>query len=139
MSAQIAQTTFADIAPTVGKLLRLLGSDQDHEALGAARALKRVLTSVKLDLHDLANVVEFAARHEAPRIEMTAHNPVYRASARSDVVREMLRCCREHSELLSAKEFAFVCSIAKWRGQLSPGQLAWLIALHERCMEHASC
>jgi hypothetical protein len=59
-------TALTNISPTVGKLVRLLGSDKDHEALGAARALKRVLTSVKLDLHDLAGLIERGTRHEAP-------------------------------------------------------------------------
>src|SRR5262249_10305426 len=87
-------TTFAQTAPTVGKLVRLLGSDKDHEALGAARALKRVLTSVKLDLHDLANVVEFAAHREIPQVEATTDNPFSRMR-RSDV-RAMLRVCHDY-------------------------------------------
>ena len=46
------------IAPRVGALLRLLGSDVDGEALGAARALRRTLGGVGLDLHALADAVE---------------------------------------------------------------------------------
>ncbi len=126
-------TTFAHIAPTVGKLVRLLGSDKDHEALGAARALKRVLTSVKLDLHDLANVVEFAARREAPQVAL--------ATADDDAAREMIKCCCEYSDLLSAKELAFVRSMTKWHGQPTDRQMAWLSSLYERCMkgEHPPC
>ena len=45
---------FASIAPRLGALIRVLASPQDGEALGAARAIGRVLTSAGLDFHDLA-------------------------------------------------------------------------------------
>ncbi len=45
------------IAPRVGALLRLLGSDVDGEALGAARALRRTLGGVGLDLNDLGDAI----------------------------------------------------------------------------------
>jgi hypothetical protein len=51
----------------------------------------------------------------------------------------MIRCCRECSSLLTSKELAFVRSMARWRGEPTERQLAWLGALYERCMkgEHA--
>jgi len=124
-------TTFAYIAPTIAKLLRLLASDKPGEVAASAQALRRVLGSANLDLHDLANVVEFAARREAPQVAS--------ATADDDDAREMIRCCRECSELLSAKELAFVRSMAKWRGEPTKRQMAWLSSLYERCMkgEHA--
>jgi hypothetical protein len=120
--------TFADIAPRIAKLLRLLASDKPGELVASVQALRRVLGSANLDLHDLANVVEFAARREAPQV----------ASATADV-REMIKCCRECSDLLSEKELAFVRSMAKWHGQPTERQMAWLPSLYERCMkgEHA--
>src|SRR5262245_65670596 len=108
-------TTFADIAPTIAKLLRLLASDKPGEVAASAQALRRVLGSANLDLHDLANVVEFAARREAPQVAS--------ATADDGDAREMIRCCRECSELLSAKELAFVRSMAKWRGE--PTERQW--------------
>jgi hypothetical protein len=123
-------TTFADVAPMIAKLVRLLASDSPGEIVASVHALRRVLASAELDLHDLANVVEFPARREAPQIEATA-NPF--SSMRSDVVREMVRRCSDRADLLSAKELAFVWSMARWRGRLSPGQIAWLVALNERC------
>jgi len=124
-------STFADIAPTIAKLLRLLASDKPGEVAASAQALRRVLGSANLDLHDLANVVEFAARREAPQVAS--------ATADDDDAREMIRCCRECSELLSAKELAFVRSMAKWRGEPTERQTAGLSSLYERCMkgEHA--
>ena len=56
----------APILPRVASLLRMLGSDQDGEALGAARALQRTLGGVGLDLHALADVVEHPAAPETP-------------------------------------------------------------------------
>src|SRR5215467_9365009 len=124
-------STFADISPTIAKLLRLLASDKPGEVAASAQALRRVLGSANLDLHDLANVAEFAARREAPQVAS--------ATADDDDAREMIRCCRECSELLSAKELAFVRSMAKWRGEPTKRQMAWLSSLYERCMkgEHA--
>lgn|SRR5262245_61274734 len=134
-------TTFVDIAPRIAKLLRLLASDKPGEVVASVHALRRLLRSAELDLHDLANVVEFSARREIPRFETTADNPfshMRRASAQNDVIREMIRRCHEHSELLSRKETMFLHSIAKWRGPLSSGQVAWLYALYERTGgEHA--
>lgn len=49
------------IAPRVAALVRMLGSDVDGEALGAARALQRTLGGVGLDLHALADAVEHPA------------------------------------------------------------------------------
>ncbi len=49
------------IAPRIGALLRMLGSDHDGEALGAARALQRTLGGVGLDFHDLAGTIEHPA------------------------------------------------------------------------------
>jgi hypothetical protein len=123
--------TFADIAPRIAKLLRLLASDKPGEVAASAQALRRVLGSANLDLHDLANVVEFSARREAPQVAL--------ATADDDAAREMIKCCCEYSDLLSAKELAFVRSMAKWRGEPTKRQKAWLSSLYERCMkrEHA--
>jgi hypothetical protein len=119
-------TVFAVAAvPTVVKLVRLLGSDKDHEALGAARALKRVLAAAGLDLHDLANIIEFAARGEAPQ--------VISATADDGDAREMIRRCCERSELLTLKELAFVHSMAtKWRGQPTKRQSGWLASIYDK-------
>src|SRR5262249_24671515 len=117
-------TTFVDIAPTIAKLLRLLTSDKPGEVDASVHAMRRVLGSANLDLHDLANVVEFAAR-EAPQV----------ASTTDDDAREMIRLCRECSDLLTNKERVFVRSMAKWRGQPTERQMAWLSSIYERCMK----
>src|SRR5262249_37795457 len=45
------------ILPILGKLIRLLGSDQPGEVLGSVKAMGRVLSASKLDWHDLAAVL----------------------------------------------------------------------------------
>ena len=51
-------TALAPIAPKLGKLVRLLASDRDGEALAAARMIGRTLAGANLSFHDLAAVVE---------------------------------------------------------------------------------
>ena len=55
----------AKILPRLGQLIRMLASDQDGEALAAARALSRTLVADGKSLHDLAEVVE-AGQTPAP-------------------------------------------------------------------------
>ena len=100
------------------KLVRLLASDHDGEVLGAVRALKSTLLAAELDLHDLANIVEFS-----PHRGMLAASP-----------REMIKCCRMCPELLTSKELAFVHSMARWHGTPTQRQLTWLCALYGRCL-----
>src|SRR5262249_8816772 len=124
-----------NIAPTLGKLVRLLGSDQDQEALGAARALKRVLSSASLDVHDLARVVEFSIRHDARRAVVTAQKRGYglqEAPSAPWQIREMLRYCRDHAIRLSPKEYDFVATLAKRRGPPSERQLEWLCSIYSQ-------
>ena len=53
------------ILPRLGQLIRMLASDQDGEALAAARALGRTLKADGATFHDLAEAVE-AGRTPAP-------------------------------------------------------------------------
>jgi hypothetical protein len=48
-------TPFADIAPIIGKLVRMLASNSHGEVVACAAALRRVLASAKLDMNDLGN------------------------------------------------------------------------------------
>jgi hypothetical protein len=69
-------TTFADIAPTTAKLLRLLASDNSGEVIASVHALRRVLGSANLDLHDLAtwsssSLVAKRRRSHRPSLAMT--------------------------------------------------------------------
>ncbi|MGI3902498.1 MAG: hypothetical protein ACRYGP_16785 [Janthinobacterium lividum] len=55
----------AKILPRLGQLIRLLDSDQDGEALAAARAIGRALKADGATFHDLAEAVE-AGQSPAP-------------------------------------------------------------------------
>ena len=46
------------VAPRIAALVRMLASPADGEALNAARALGRTLSSAGLDFHPLASLVE---------------------------------------------------------------------------------
>src|SRR5262245_62963590 len=50
------------IAPTLAKLIRMLSSNRDGEVVASIHALRRVLASVGLSLHDLADTIELSAR-----------------------------------------------------------------------------
>jgi hypothetical protein len=118
---------------SLGKLLRLLASDVDGEVLGAVRALRRVLATNKLDLHDLANIIE------SPSIAPSSGNG--RAYARhwhDDIVeteipwRDMVAACMRHIGRFSSKEREFVRNMNGWCGEPSAKQVQWLLALFER-------
>ena len=46
------------ILPRIGQLIRMLGSNQDHEAMAAVRAIGKTLVGQGLTFHDLADTVE---------------------------------------------------------------------------------
>ena len=46
------------IAKRIAALFRMLSSEHDGEALGAARAMKRLLAAEGLTFHDIASVIE---------------------------------------------------------------------------------
>jgi hypothetical protein len=66
-------SALAAVAPRVGQLIRLLGSSQDGEALGACRALGRVLDGAGADFHELAASIEALA---APSVHRESRSPV---------------------------------------------------------------
>ena len=86
------------VLPRVGSLLRLLGSDQDHEALGAVRALRRTLGGVGLDLHDLASVIERPAA--APADQPPASPADRNRRARPGDITLLTATCRRVREAL---------------------------------------
>jgi hypothetical protein len=106
----------AVVAPRIGQLIRLLGSDQDGEVVAAARALGRTLASVNEDFHSLATIVE----RSAP------------AARQCDDHRAMARWILNSGARLTPKEWAFVADMANRFGSLSERQEAWLLAIFER-------
>jgi hypothetical protein len=124
--------------PALAKLLRLLGSPVDGEALGAALALGRTLKRNGCDFHDLADIIEappIAPNGGNGRAGFGAH---HRRNGYDDNVeteiprREMVVICMRHLERFTDKERKFVRSMNSWRGEPSVKQLKWLVALFER-------
>lgn len=107
--------TPATVNPQLKKLVLMLSSDRDGEVVAAARAIGRVLRSHELDWHDLTICLR--------------ETPVrYRAREWHDT----LAFCAANMDRLEPRERAFLRSIAKWRGELSPRQRDWLEAIADR-------
>jgi hypothetical protein len=117
----------AVVAPRIGQLIRLLGSDRDGEVIAAARALGRTLASVGEDFHTLADTIERSAivARSSDDLSPAAHRGC-------DDHRAMARWLLNSGARLSPKEFAFVADMANRFGSLSTRQEAWLQAIYER-------
>jgi hypothetical protein len=113
-------TSLAVVAPRVGQLIRLLGSDRDGEVVAAARALGRTLAGAGQDFHDLAACVESPAAAQTAR---RANTNDWRTSARWLI---------NSGAGLTPKERAFVHQMASWPYEPSERQSRWLEALIER-------
>lgn len=98
------------LPPIISKLIPLLGSPVDGEALGAARAIERSLAAQKLDWHDLVQVLE----HKSLKVALPAPAP-WCLMRRSDRLAwpEILG----EADWLLAWEREFVASIAEGVGR----------------------
>jgi hypothetical protein len=114
-------SALAAVAPRVGQLIRLLGSSQDGEALGACRALGRVLASAGADFHELAASIEAQAA-PAVRREGRANFDDWHAEAR------WLDKC---AESLTRADRVFVQSVLAGHDEPTMGQTERLRALYE--------
>jgi hypothetical protein len=113
-------TSLAVVAPRVGQLIRLLGSDRDGEVVAAARALKRTLATAGRDFHDLAACVESPAAAQTAR---RANANDWRTSARWLI---------NSGARLTPKERAFVLQMSGCTYEPSERQAAWLLAIFQR-------
>ena len=107
------------IAPTLAKLIRLLSSDRDGEVVASVHAMRRLLASVGLSLHDLADAIELPAR-------ASQHDDD------ADDWRVMAKTCAQHAYTLSERERTFVLTMTRWCGLPSRKQLDWLFSISER-------
>jgi hypothetical protein len=107
------------VAPRIGQLVRMLGSDQDGEVVAAARAIGRTLKSAGEDFHSLAATIE----RSEPEV----------SSDRAEYCRAMARWLIEKSGArFSEKEQAFLHDMTAWPGEPTERQEAWLRAIFER-------
>jgi len=107
------------LSATVPKLIRLLASDQDHEALGAARALARVC-----DLNSLGDLIEGSVKAPIRFAPPPTTQRDWKHMARW--------CCEHRPNRLSEREYQFVFDMA-YRRMNPPTnkQMRWLQAIYE--------
>jgi hypothetical protein len=120
-------SALAVVAPRIGQLIRMLGSDQDGEVVAAARALGRTLAGAGEDFHSLADAVESSAIETRP-LQRRPEN--WRTSARWLI---------NSGAYLSPKERAFAHQMAGWTSEPSERQAQWLEALVERASRQREC
>lgn len=118
------------IPQKVRSLIPLLGSDQDFEALSAARAIGRVLDGAGLGFTDLAaaiptggtdlvDTVNEVARRPTPHpFDAYAWRRAYTPRQEQDH-RAHVRFCQNHMGRLTPWEVGFVQSVARLHGNLS--------------------
>lgn len=114
----------AHIAPKVARLVSLLASDHDGEALAAVRALQRVLDASGHDLHDIAALIEASSGPTASRDRAQRND----APPSADMVKQLLA-----SDRLTAWERRYCNDLARiiYRGEvLTPGQHAKLAEIY---------
>lgn len=118
--------SLAAVTPKLTKLLPLLGTNHDGEALAAVRAIERTLKSAGLDFHDLASSLEAAAT----------------LNRDPQTWEEVAIWCRENDHgHLTPKEREFVTSVAAQLvcgRQPTEAQEAWLRAIYVRMRREAS-
>jgi hypothetical protein len=111
------------IAPRLGRLIPRLASDKDGEVLATVAAIRRQLTALGLDLHDLAAALE--SQPEPRRYGVPDWTPT--------TWREAARWLAEADQgQLSQREREFVDAMRRWRSKPSERQLKWLHDLIER-------
>lgn len=130
------------IPPKVARIMPLMGSSMDGEALGACRAVGRVLDHSGLTYRDLAAAIP--TREAAPGLGdgRVQSPPAYRPSRREVSVftpaqsahhRRMALWVRNNERgRLTPREREFIANIASWRRELSITQADWLTDITDR-------
>ncbi len=108
-------------APRVAQLIRVLSTSADGEALGACRALGRVLASAGSDFHELAAIVEAQA---APSVRCERRTTV-------DIWHAQARWLGERAESLTRADRVFVQSLLAAREEPTGKQKERLRALYD--------
>jgi hypothetical protein len=141
----------AAIADRIGKLLRLLSSDQDGEVVAAVRAIQRTLEGEKLDIHALADRIEQPANGkkfseaEAKEIYLRGVTDGRREAEQQQPVRfdcvdeptwHKIACaCRDRGIFRSEREEEFVldmCRRTVHGGEPTEKQASWLKKIYAR-------
>jgi hypothetical protein len=128
----------------IQKLIRLLSSPNDGEALAAVHALQRVLREDGADIHELATRIEGLSQAEMKKLYDAGFQEGKNAAAAADVGFSSvdppsfyeMACEIEHKDdgRLSAKEQEFVADMVRWCARREPSekQAKWLHAIYCR-------
>lgn len=121
----------APIAPKLVPLVRLLGSPVDGEVLAACRAIGRTLDTAGCDWHDLAAVIGGGAE---PQVFMLYRDREPRRQTEPEPGsewRDPARRCLGHFGDLRPVARRILRDIMRWRGEPTPKQMTWLLAIAE--------
>jgi hypothetical protein len=118
----------------LAKLIRLLASDNDGEALAAVRALARALKASGCDFHDLASIVETPSTSaQSDRAEADFRNHFGGDDDETELPwQRMVDACTDQFGRFTSREQQFLRTMQRWRGTPTRKQLNWLLALFER-------
>jgi hypothetical protein len=125
-------------AHRVGRLIRLLGSDQPGEVVSAAAALERTLVTAGTDLHRLADIAEKRLVKQEPRSLPPRRPAPPRPPADDSDVAAMVRFCAFPGNTMSERDRAFIQSLERlvWqfgsRFDVSDKQKIWLLSIYQR-------
>ena len=141
-------SVLAPIAGRLGKLIRMLSSNQDGDVLNAARAIVRTLDNAGLDVHTLAANIggsdkkfseedarEIYQRGVADGRQAAEHEPVFRnvdEPSWHDIARE---CEARSARLRDERERKFVADMVRWTlqgGEPTKKQAKWLRSIYAR-------
>lgn len=128
------------IPSKVARLIPMLGSDADHEAVSAARAIGRVLHRAGLGFTDLAAAIPTGAiKPDNVRLEQPGPRPFDAYAWRRAFTpkqerdhRANIRFCENRIHRLTDWERGFIANIARLHGNLSIRQGDRLAAIVDR-------
>ena len=135
------------IPPKITRIMPLMGSPVDGEALGAVRAVGRILEHSGLTYCDLAAAIPQGAPSHGLGDGRFGPVPAYKPRRRKIYVftpgqtahhRRIAIWLRDNERgRLSQKEREFVANVAGWRRELTIAQADWLVDLVARVEEDA--
>jgi hypothetical protein len=113
------------LAKKLARLIPLLGTDKDGEALATVRALERTLRTAGYDFHALAQVVA-----EPQTVVVYGERPAPPPESLLDIAKW---CRTNHGGRLSAREEKFIADMLArltWRCQPTEKQERWLRSIY---------
>lgn len=123
-------TDLTPLVPRLGPLLGKLGSDHDAEVIGAARALRKLLSRAGLNFNDLARAVIEPGKRVVY---------VERPPDPSPLWRERVEWCLTRDALLDERDREFLHGLTRWqRDDLSRKQQRWLADIEARIAMRAA-